>query len=95
MSSQHESIVNHPQTILVVDNLADVRGVIGALSAAGPEPTVERPQGITIHEADGSTGGGPARVEEEQQTRARTSAARPLPNECRFNSLPHLSNTPR
>ena len=31
MSSHHEGISNHPQTILVVDNLADVRGVIGAV----------------------------------------------------------------
>ena len=30
MSSHHEGISNPPQTVLVVDNLADVRGVIGA-----------------------------------------------------------------
>lgn len=31
MSSQHEAYSNPPQTVLVVDNLADVRGLIGVL----------------------------------------------------------------
>ena len=31
MSSQHEQHSNPPQTVLVVDNLADVRGLIGLL----------------------------------------------------------------
>src|SRR5215213_6059833 len=44
MSSHHESIVNHPQTVLVVDNLADVRGVIGALLAR---------RGYRVAEAEG------------------------------------------
>jgi CheY-like chemotaxis protein len=44
MSSHHERIGNHPQTILVVDNLADVRGVIGAL--------LER-RGYRVAEAEG------------------------------------------
>ena len=44
MSSHHETIGNHPQTILVVDNLADVRGVIGALL---------KRRGYRVAEADG------------------------------------------
>jgi glycosidase len=31
-------------------------------SSAEPEPVAERPQGVTIHEANGTTGGGPASV---------------------------------
>jgi CheY-like chemotaxis protein len=44
MSSHHESIGNRPQTILVVDNLADVRGVISALLAR---------RGYRVAEAEG------------------------------------------
>ena len=39
MSSQHGANSNTPQTVLVVDNLADVRGLIGVLLARrGYEP---------------------------------------------------------
>ena len=44
MSSHRENISNPPQTVLVVDNLADVRGLIGVL--------LER-RGYRVAEADG------------------------------------------
>lgn len=44
MSSHRESISNPPQTVLVVDNLADVRGLIGVL--------LER-RGYRVAEAEG------------------------------------------
>lgn len=44
MSSHRERTGSHPQTILVVDNLADVRGVIGALLAR---------RGYRVAEAEG------------------------------------------
>lgn len=44
MSSQHEPNSNQPQTVLVVDNLADVRGLIGLLLTR---------RGYRVAEADG------------------------------------------
>ena len=51
MSSHHERVSNPPQTILVVDNLEEVRGVIGGWLAR---------QGYRVAEA----GGGDEAVEE-------------------------------
>ena len=44
MSSQHEPYSGQPQTVLVVDNLADVRGLIGVLLTR---------RGYRVAEADG------------------------------------------
>lgn len=54
MSSHHEGISNPPQTVLVVDNLADVRGLIAAL--------VTR-RGYRVAEAED----GPGAVEQAQR----------------------------
>ena len=54
MTGQHEGISNPPQTVLVVDNLADIRGMIGTLLAL---------RGYRVAEAED----GPGAVEEARR----------------------------